>query len=132
MLSCIWEVRYEIMIVLKKMWESFLPPPLVYGLYILYNGYIVAACTTFLEPSSPGVGKLRPVGHMRPAKGFHVTRQGLVIYSRYLEREIYQTWCLRPTIDVVLLSHPIKFQVTQVKTPALQTSFYSRFNSRRI
>ena len=70
------------------------------------------------------------VGKLRPAKGFHAARQGVVIYSRYLEREIYQT-CM-PTIDVVLPSHRIKFLVTQVKTPALQTSFYSRFNSRHI
>ena len=40
------------------------------------------------------------------------------------EERVYinQTWCLRPTIDVVLPPYRIKFHETQVKMPALQTS----------
>ena len=43
-----------------------------------------------------------------PAKGFHAARQCLV--TLFGER-IYHTWCLKPTIDVVLSSHRIKLLI---------------------
>ena len=45
---------------------------------------------------SAWLGKLRPMGRMHPANGFHAACQGLVIHSRYLEREYIRLGVLGP------------------------------------
>ena len=77
--------------------------------------------------------------HSRPGVGTHAACQRFScdpprsshILMLFGEREYIRLGVLGP-LHVGLPSHLIKFPVTQGKTPSLQTSFYSRFNLRRI